>query len=246
MSDRGETAMSEIDFSCRAELVEEMDKPDCDQTVLYATLRRFEMTNLIFTRYRTLLRRHILSEMQLQPDRVYRLTDLGAGGCDVARWLIRVCRRKNLKIAVRAIEQDQRTIRYARLANAGYPEIEVIEADACNPDCWGEPDFLFAQHLLHHLPDAVCVQLLKALDDAAPRRYVISDILRSRAAYYAFKNLARVFAGGTFIAADGSISIRRGFVENEIRALIKHADLRNQVSVYSLSPYRLAVVGGAI
>ena len=104
------------DFSRRAELVEEMDKPDCDQALLYTTLRRFEVTNRLFTSYRPVLQRHVLNDMRREPEHTYKFTDLGTGGCDVARWLVRVCRHENLKITIRAIERDPRTVRYARRA----------------------------------------------------------------------------------------------------------------------------------
>ncbi|MEI6563591.1 MAG: methyltransferase domain-containing protein [bacterium] len=233
-----------MNFSRRAELVEEMDRPDCDPEVLTATLRRFELTNRLFTRYRALLQRHILPDMRRQPDRTYRLTDLGAGGCDIARWLVRVCRHENLNITVRAIEKDPRIVHYARQANINYPEVEVVEADACDPTCWGEPDYLFAQHLLHHLSDAACIGLLKALDQAAPRRFVISDLLRGRTAYYAFRIVSRPLAMGTFIVRDGSASIRRSFLEGEIKQILQTAALRQPVVTFRLFPSRLALVGG--
>lgn len=233
-----------LDFSRRAELVEEMDRPDCDQAVLYATLRRFELTNRVFTRYRTLLRRHVLSDMRRHPDQAYRFTDLGAGGGDVARWLVDVCRRDKLTVSVRAIEQDPRIARYARESNAGYPEIEVVETDALDPSAWGTPDYVFAQHLLHHLPDAECVRLLKALDQAALRRYVVSDLRRSRAAYHAFRVAACLLAGGTFIGADGSASIRRGFLEEELRKMLQIGNLDHPVSICALVPARLIIIGG--
>ena len=233
------------DFSMRADLVEEMDKPDCDQAVLFATLSRFEQTNLLFTRYRTVLQRYLLSDMRCHPEREYRLTDLGAGGCDISRWLIRICRSENLHLTIRAIDQDPRVIDFARLANAGYPEIEVVQADACDPASWGKPDTLFAQHLLHHLPDAACIQLLKMLDQANLRRFVLSDLSRSRLAYHAFRIAALPLATGTLIIEDGSASIRRGFREQELREMIKQAALKCPVTTYQLWPSRLVIVGGA-
>ena len=81
--------MTALDFSRRANLVERMDPPDGPVAALEATLRRFELTNRLLTRYRYLLQRYILDDMRRDPLREYRLTDLGAGGGDIARWLIR-------------------------------------------------------------------------------------------------------------------------------------------------------------
>ena len=236
--------VSELDFSRRADVVEEMDRTDCDPAVLFATLHRFELTNRLFSRYRTFLQRYVLADIRRQPGRVYQLTDLGAGGCDVARWLVKVCRREKLHIMVRAIEQDPRMVRYARQANAGYPEIEILEGDACDPACWGTPDYIFAQHLLHHLPDASCRQLLKALDQVAPRQFIISDLIRSRIAYHAFRLVARPLDRGTFIVEDGSLSIRRGFREQEVRQMVRTDTLNYPLSIFRLWPSRLVIIGG--
>lgn len=233
------------DFSKRAEVVEEMDRPDCDPATLYATLQRFELTNRLFTRYRTLLENHVLSDMRRQPEQTYRLADLGAGGCDIARWLVDQCRREKLNLTIRAIEQDPRIAEFARHANAGYPEIEVMEADACNRTCWGTPDYLFSQHLLHHLPDAACLQLLKSLDQAPPRCFILSDLERSYAAYHAYRLVVSPLAGGTFLIEDGSASIRRGFRKDELERLCKAALRRHPVRIYRLWLARLAIIGGA-
>ena len=236
--------MSTLDFSHRAELVEEMDKPDCDQAVLFATLHRFELTNRLFTRYRTMLERYVLREMRRHPEQTHHMTDLGAGGGDVARWLVQNCRREKLKIKVRAVERDPRIAHYARQANAAFKEIEIVEGDACDPTCWGRPDYIFAQHLLHHLSAAACRQLLQALDQAAPRQFIISDLIRSRIAYHAFMIGARPLGRGTYIVEDGCASIRRGFREKEIQQMVSTAALNHPLSIYRLWPSRLVIIGG--
>ena len=234
--------MTMLDFSRRAELVEEMDRPDCDPGKLDKTLRRFATTNRLFTRYRTLLQRHILSDMRRDPGKAYRLTDLGAGSCDIARWLVRVCRREGLALSIRAIERDPRIARHARQANAEYPEIEIIEANACDPACWGTPDYLFAQHLLHHLPGEACVQIFQAIDKVPLRQFVISDLLRSRAAYHAYRLGVRYWSQGTFLREDGSASIRRGFREPDLRQMLDDAGMKGQIEIHSLIPGRLAII----
>ncbi len=233
------------DYSKRADLVEEMDKPDCDQAILFATLKRFELTNRLFTRYRTLLQRYFVADMQRDPAHTYRLTDLGAGGGDIARWLVQHCRQAKLHLTIRTIDQDPRVVQFARHANIGYPEIEVIQGDACDPTCWGTPDYVFAQHLLHHLPDASCRQLLKSLDQARLRRYVLSDLLRSRMAYHTFRMVAQPFAVGTFIIEDGSASILRGFTLQELREMLNATTSLHPVVIDLLFPARLVIVGGS-
>ena len=54
-------------LSRRLDLVECMDRPDCDPAKLYRTLAAFRWTNRLYARYRTILRRWIITDMQLTP-----------------------------------------------------------------------------------------------------------------------------------------------------------------------------------
>jgi len=121
--------MNTMDFSRRAQLVEEMDKCSSSEELLHRTLAQFEAVNRLFSRYRTVLERLILSDLATNVSQTRHLVDLGAGGCDIDRWLIDCCRRRGLKLRITAIELDPRALRYARVANCSYPEIELRQAD---------------------------------------------------------------------------------------------------------------------
>ncbi len=236
--------MSRIDWSRRAETPERMDRPDCSQVKLQRTLDKFRFINPLLTRYRHILKHGVLATLQREPNREYRLTDLGAGGCDMARWLIRRCRRQRLRIKVLAVERDPRIQVYAQSANRGYPEIEIVAADALDTQAWGAPDFIFANHLLHHLPDQRCTELLRRLDRFGVRRYLISDIVRSRTAAWAYALGVAPVSHGSFLLADGWHSIRRGFTRNELEHLIVRAKLQRRPAVKFIFPARFLIVGG--
>ena len=236
--------MSRLDWRRRAEAPELMDRPDCSQKKLLRTLDKFRFINPLLTRYRHILTHEVLGHLRREPNREYRLTDLGAGGCDMARWLIRRCRRLRLRIKVRAVERDPRIQAYAQSANQGYPEIEMVAADALDPRAWGAPDVIFANHLLHHLPDRRCLDLLRRLDRFGVRRYLISDIVRSRTAAWAYALGVAPVSCGSFLLADGWRSIRRGFTRGELERLIGQARLQRRPVVKRLFPARFLIVGG--
>ena len=96
--------MMRLDFSRRADLTERMDEPDCCETMLFRTLDQFRLVNRAFSRYTTLLNRYVGQEMCKAPEREYCLIDLGAGGCDIARWLTRQTRRRHLRLRVLAVD----------------------------------------------------------------------------------------------------------------------------------------------
>lgn len=232
------------DFEHRADLIEEMDRPDSPEVLLRRTLAQFEPVNRIFSRYRTLCERIFLAGMQREPERSYRLVDLGAGGGDIDRWLIDRSRERKLRLTIAAVEHDPRVIAYMRRANAEYPEIETVESDVLNARTLAGADYIFANHLLHHLPGDRCIALLRAVDKAAPMAYLITDIVRSRAAYWCYSLLASVLFRGSFVAGDGRISIRRSFTVAEARRLVSEAGIADACSVRCIFPGRLVIEGG--
>jgi hypothetical protein len=236
--------MKRIDLSSRAALVEEMDRPDSPQDRLDRTLTQFQFINRIFARYRNLLTYSVLHDMAKDRSRSYRLADLGAGACDIARWLIRRCRKLGLRLTICAVEHDPRVARHARAANAGYPEIQVVEANVLNGEHWKGADYIFANHFLHHLSNDECIELIRQIDRSDPRQYLLSDLIRSNWAYYGFRFAAPPFFRNSFVICDGLASIQRGFTLPEVHALIGAAAPVHPVAVCRHLPSRFVIRGG--
>lgn len=235
--------MRHHDWRRRSTEIERMDRPDAPESELFHTLRQFERVNRWFTRSRGALEKFVLRPMRRAPDRRWTLADLGAGGCDLPRWLVQRCRREGLRLTVRAIERDPRVRRYAESANAGFPEIELIAADALDADAWGCPDFVFANHLLHHLADEQIVELLRRLDESGAR-YVLNDIVRTRWAVAPYVAVVAPFFPDSFLLEDGCISIRRAFTRDDWRRYIEAAGIGGRVRLFRRFPFRWIAVGG--
>ncbi len=235
--------MMALDFSRRGNLVEEMDRPDSSEETLFRTLDQFDRVNRLFSRYRTLLTRHVMTDMARQPARSRHLLDLGAGGCDIGRWLIRRCRGRGFSLKITAMENDPRVARYARTACEAYPEIEVVEQDVRAALPLTGVDYVFANHLLHHLPDRACIDLIRRLDQAAPRLYLLSDMIRSPWAYVGFLLSAAPLFRNSFVLPDGLASIRRSFTLREAGDLVQAANPVQPVTLHHVAPCRFAIVG---
>ncbi len=235
--------MNRMPWSRRLQGVEErMDRADCPPDRLLKTVAQFRVVNRLFSRYRHILTENVIQPMRRHPERRYRLADIGAGGCDIDRWLVGQCRKENLRLEIVAVDCDPRLIRYARELNAGFPEIVGVQADALDADAWREPDFVFANHLLHHLSDEVCVAFLRRLDSLDLLGYAIGDIARSRRAAIAYAAIVAPFSHGSFLLADGLTSIRRGFTRGELQELVEQADLQRPPRIEFLFPSRCLLV----
>lgn len=228
------------DLSVRSSMDELMDDPACDEAKLLRTVRQFCAINRQVSRYRTILKRWILADMLADRDREYHLVDMGAGGCDIDVWLLNAARKRDLKLRISACDLDPRTIQYARSAYGDTPGLEIREMDLL-ADSFEEPvDYVFANHFLHHLPDEAILRLLQQWKPRVRRSMVLSDLLRNSASYCGFSALS-LFYPNSFARIDGLISIRKGFLPQELKTLVHRAGIDDSFSIHRLSPGRLVL-----
>lgn len=233
------------DFSRRLDVAEAMDAPDCDAAMLMRTVAQFRGINRLVSRYRTLLRRHVLADMQKDPARAYHLVDLGAGACDIAVWLLRRARRLGLRLRVTALDADPRVAAWAREWTAGEAGLTVVCAGAAEFPRFAPVDYVFANHFLHHLDDHAVRGILRQVQATAVRGFVLADIHRGWGAYLGVTVLNGLFFRRSFAYADGRLSVRRAFVPEELRGLFPAVAGGARMRVVKLFPARLAVVVGA-
>ena len=250
-----------------------MDDPAADESRLLATVEQFGAINRLVSRSRTLISRYILDDAARRGLVEYTVLDLGAGGCDIAEWLVDAAKRRGQRPHAICLDSDPRIAAYARRRVAGNDLLEVVEAAAEDLSRLGPVDYIFANHFLHHLDDEEIVRLLPAVSSAARNAFVLNDLKRSRLSYAGFTVLAALLFRKSFALRDGRLSIRRGFRRGELENLIRRAGLgagpaagaqqvagaqaavgtqlagqsagAADVRVRSLLPGRLAVVGTA-
>jgi len=225
------------DLSIRATLDERMDAPNCNEAKLLRTIRQFASINRQVARYRTILKRWVLADMQ--PGKEYHLIDMGAGGCDIDAWLLKAAHQQGLKLRITACDMDPRIIAYARSVFGHTPGLEIRETNLLT-DQFDEPvDYVFANHFLHHLTSEEIIRLLQLWQPLVRRRMVFSDLPRSLTAYWGYSALSLLYPN-SFARIDGLISIRKGFLPKELEALADaatHCDF----SVHRLLPGRLVL-----
>lgn len=237
------------DLSLRCMEDEWMDDPNCDLARLHRTFGQFAMINAVLTRVRFLLRKHVLPVMALEPERTYHLVDIGAGPCDVPVWLLKVCRARGLRLRVTACDNDARAVAFARERYGHMEGLTIVPRDAMHLDAPGRVDFVFANHLLHHLPDERIVSLLQSLPQTGARVILLSDIARCRGAYVAYYLLTWLLFRRGYAFEDGLLSIRKGFRARELQGYLRACGREGRgYRIERVFPARLVLVwkrGGA-
>ncbi len=224
----------------RARGPELMDLPDSDPRRLERTLRQIVLINRILTGYRKLLERTVLEDLRRHPGRPpYTLLDVGSGGGDIAAWLAR--RRPDLKIV--CLDRDPRAVAFARRRCASLPAIEFRLGSVSELDTMERFDYVLAHDILHHLPEGEIAPAVEAMLRRARRLMVASDLRRSRNSFIIFSLFAAVFLHRSFAVADGRLSIRKGFLPEELRGLLSGTKSFQRLTITCEPPGRIVLIG---
>jgi hypothetical protein len=150
--------------------------------------------------------------------------DLGTGGADIPRALVRWARRARRSLRVLAVDHDAATLRVARQSIAGFPEITLLQADAVTlPLRARSVDVVMSALTLHHLEPAAASASLAAMDAVARVGFVVSDLIRARAAYASVWLATRLLSRNRMSRHDGPLSVLRAYTAGELRELCRRA-----------------------
>jgi ubiquinone/menaquinone biosynthesis C-methylase UbiE len=221
---------------------EKLELPDVDLNLFRRTIRQFKLINYLLSGSTRLLRKHFFTIMEQNPDRVYTLLDVGAGGCDISIWAAREARRRGLKLNITALDNDTRTIPIAYQAIRDYHEIRIVEGDALELSRLGSFDFVFSSHLLHHLSWDEIKIFLEEVIAKSRLAFVMNDLKRSNWAYLGFTIFSAVATPRSFHYNDGRLSIRRGFLPEELRNFLLMEFPNSRIQVVETSPARVVLV----
>jgi hypothetical protein len=94
---------------------------------------------------------------------------------------------------------------------------------------------------MHHFNPLELTQFLKESYEVSRCGIVMSDLIRGRAPLWAFRLLRPVFARHPFTYHDGSLSVRRAYLPQELLNLVKEAGLPNP-QVFCHFPWRMTLV----
>jgi len=231
------------DMSSRSNEPELMDFPDSDPKKLINTVKQFSIINILFTRSRYLIKKYIVKDMLRSDRRSFTFLDIGAGGCDIPLWLLRICKRNNIDIKITCLDNDRRIIEYAKKKCAGLKEIEILEGSAFDLTKMQKFDYIFANHFLHHLSDEQIISILNIVNENTKKCFILSDLLRSWLGYLGYTFFTGIFMHNSFAFYDGRLSIKKSFIYKELKEFVSKMSENKSIIIESLKPSRLAVIG---
>ncbi|MCG5053403.1 MAG: methyltransferase [Myxococcales bacterium] len=232
-------------FAERLFVPELMDDPHCDAETLSRTYRDLAFINATLSRMKALLVRYVLDDVAT-PGHAAHVVEVGCGGGDVLAWLAAEAQRRGLSLALTGVDSDARALAAARGRLERAPGVQVADVPLTELASL-RPDYVFCNHVLHHVAPNEVGEVLVTMQKACRRRLLVNDLHRSRFAYASYTVLAAALFRKSFAYHDGRLSIRKGFLPEELRTIAAHAGLPSQTQVGTLFPGRVFLVspGGA-
>ncbi len=225
------------DFAVRQDVTELMDDAEADLGTLLKTVRQFSLVNSLIGGTARRFEGHFFPLMT--EDREYRIVDVGSGGCDIAVAIAKAARRRGIRLAIVAVDRDERILSLARANTAAFPEIEARVGRIGDLASLRPFDVVICNHLLHHLRREEIGDFLVEAAHNARLGLLFDDLLRSPWSWLGFTIFASVFARGSFVLDDGRLSILRGFRPEELEALADENGLGAEVRVFEAAPGRV-------
>jgi 2-polyprenyl-3-methyl-5-hydroxy-6-metoxy-1,4-benzoquinol methylase len=231
-----------MDFTQRIYLPEAMDALVCNGRKLDRTYRHLAIINRGLSRMNSLLRRTIVEHARAMGTPASVL-EVGCGGGDVLAQLARMSRRAKVNLQLVGIDRDPRAIAYAQQRFADEPNLRFSVSSL--EHVGGTFDYVFCNHVLHHVEPDNLAPFLRRLSQLKRRRLLINDLDRSPMAYALFTVVAGLLFHRSFAFSDGRLSIRKGFRATELHEACQEARLGDTYRVERLFPWRLVITSEA-
>lgn len=215
---------AQLDFSRRAQLPEIMDADDLDPAVYAAVIAVLARVNSI-----TMARPPTLAWLQRQTTdmKKFSVLDVGFGHGDMLRAIADWARRASKQVRLVGIDLNPRSAPVAAAATDPAMAIEYRTGRAEAIDF--EPDFIISSLVAHHMDDGELAGFIQWMQGAARRGWLINDLHRHPIAWAGFRALAALLRWHPIVAHDGALSVRRAFVRDDFKALIKQANVAADV-----------------
>lgn len=218
------------------ELVEWMDRPDCDRELLFNTYRQFSRINRLLSGWDGIYKNRIRPVLQ-KMDRQATLLDIGCGGGDILKKLHNWFERDGFEVRLMGIDPDQRSFEFVNSLH--WPE-SITFRQVNSSELLRENlsfDIVISNHLMHHLKSEELLAVCKDAAKLSSEMVIFSDIERSDIGYALFSAIAPLLFRNSYIVKDGLISIKRSFQKKELQnAVPLHWNVERQF------PFRLLAI----
>ena len=209
--------------------IEVLDDPGADPRLVRAELTDLILLNRWFGGTRAV----IGALLPLLPPRggSCTLLDVGTGSGDIPRAVARAASARGVTVTAIGLDRSPLAARVA--VTTGLPT--VVSDGGSLPLASRSVDFVIASQVLHHLEPDVATRWIRELDRVARRAVVIADLRRTRIAMAAVWLVSFPLGLHPATRRDAVLSLRRGYTDRELEALIGEAGVSARVTRHPIA-----------
>jgi len=180
----------------------------------------------------------LLRSLSLPSDAV-SLLDVGTGGADIPRELLRRAGTAGLKLRITATDVRREIVDIARARSKGVSGLEICLAGPGGLDfADGTFDVVQSSLLFHHLEPDAAIAMLGEMSRVARVGVVVNDLDRRRRWWATAKLLGTFATRNEYTRNDAPLSVARAYRPDELSAMASKAGLREVQRVWARPPYR--------
>ncbi len=191
------------------------------------------------------LEKTLLREIENTNLHTFSVLDVGAGSGELLRVIAKFARKQKRKANLFGLELNARAAGAILEESKNFNEIKAVRGDALNlPFADKSFDYAICSLFTHHFTDGKVVEILCEMSRVSRRKIYVIDLHRHETAYRFYKIFCTVFRISPLVREDGSLSILRSFVSQELEKLGREANLK-EISVTEHFPSRLVLQASA-
>ena len=230
-------------FEKRATKPERIDTGDYTDEEYNTFLREIRFINQRLGD-RSALEKALLSEISTQDINEFSVLDVGAGSGELLSVIADFAHENGRHCQLVGLDLNELSSLEIAKESENYSEMSAVRGDAFRlPFGDGAFDYAICSLFTHHLTDEQVPRVLREMARVARRGIIVIDLERNAMAWFLFNLFCLAYRISPLVRQDGSLSIKKGFREGELKALAKKAGLPN-VSVQRHAPYRVVLRSG--
>jgi 2-polyprenyl-3-methyl-5-hydroxy-6-metoxy-1,4-benzoquinol methylase len=213
-------------------LSELMDDAQAPLLYLHNTYRDFFYLNRLVSQWRRIYKHKITPLLRRDPNKSFRLLDVGCGGGDIAYYLLKWSQADGFNLQITAIDLDERAIQWAeqqqrkqrhrhhqKQQEQRHQQIEFRVASTRKLlDEKKHFDLVISNHVLHHLRDQEVPVFLEECQQLGST-VICNDLERHPISYLIYSACFPLRFRKSFIYEDGRMSILKSFTRKELEEL---------------------------
>lgn len=208
----------------RSDEQEIMDDLLCAGEVVDQTLRELETINTLLGGNAVTISGIDQYLSQIPKDQEVSIADIGCGGGDILRLIVKRARKQGRPIRCVGIDANPHIIAFAERQSEDYPEISYSSLNIFSEDFKAQQfDLVLATLFFHHFTDEQLATFIAQLQQQVRLGIVVNDLHRHWLAYHSIRLLTRYFSKSAMVQNDAAVSVARSFVRQDWQKILQLA-----------------------